>query len=212
MDTGWSIFKRVREQQLFQRAPEGWIFTVGKRWPYLLNSKQRAELLAHIARINRWRTFWIILVAALFAALVAEANRLTGPGFSGWVDLFLIVTIVSNLALLFYRATMPYLQWLLLRPILAGAPNASSPPAPVPIGFWESVFAGSRNEARTSSTGWLVFACLIWGVTGVTYGYDAVTSSTNYLMAALTIYLGIQSAGALFLRLRAKQSLEPHAN
>lgn len=211
MHKGWSFFRSVREQQLLQRVPEGWIFTIGERWSYLVNMTQRAALLARIARINRWRAAWFILVAALFAALMAEANRHSGPGFSGWMDWFLIVAIVGNLAMLFYRGVVPYLQWLLLRPILAGATAASSPPAPAPIGFWESVFAGSRDEARTFSIGWLVFASLLCGVSGLMYAYDAVTSGTHYLMAALTINLAIQSGGALYLKLRARRSLELRA-
>jgi len=32
MNTGWSIFKPVREQRLFPQVPGGWIFSVGGRW------------------------------------------------------------------------------------------------------------------------------------------------------------------------------------
>jgi hypothetical protein len=212
MDKGWSFFRRVREQQLFQHVPQGWIFMAGNRWPYLVNTAQRPALLARITRINQWRLLWLALLAVLFAALVAEANRLSGPGFSGWVDLVLIVGIVGHLASLFYRAVMPYFQWWLLRPILADAAIASSPSAPAPIGFWESVFAGSKDDAQNFSTGWLVFACLLCGISGSIYAYDVVASGTNYLMAAFTIYLALQSGGALFLRLKARRPLEPRTN
>jgi hypothetical protein len=208
---GWSIFRPVREQQLFQHVPQGWIFSVAKRWFYLVNSTQRAALLARVTGIDRWRAAWFFLVAALLAAVAVEANRFSGPGFSGWINLFLIVMIVGNLASLFYRAVMPYLQWVLLRHILAGAVLASSPPAPAPIGFWESVFAGSRDEARTFSTGWLVFVCVSCGAAGLIYAYEAVTSDKDYLMTALMIWLALDSGGALYLRLRARQSLEPYA-
>ena len=212
MDKGWSLFTGMREQYLFQYVAEGWIFTVGKRWSYLVNSTQQAALLLRITRINQWRATWIIPVAVLFAALVAETDRLSGPGFFGWVGWFLLVMIAGNAALLFYRGAMPYLQWLLLRPILAAAPTATSPPAPAPIGFWESVFAGSKDDARTFSTGWLVFASLLCGIVSLMYAYDVVASGRNYLMAALTIYLAMQSGGALFLKLKARRSLEPREN
>jgi hypothetical protein len=212
MDAGWSFFRRVREQQLFQHVPQGWIFMAGNRWPYLVDSAQRPALLARVTHINHWRPLWLALFAVLFAALVAEANRLSGPGFSGWVDLVLIVGIVGHLASLCYRGVMPYLQWLLLRPILAGAAAAASPPAPTPIGFWESVFAGSKDDARNFSAWWLVIATLICTPVGLIYTYDAVASGTNYLTAAFMIYLALQSGGALFLKLKARQPLEPHAS
>jgi hypothetical protein len=209
VNEGWSVFKRVREQQLFERVPQGWIFVAGKRWPYLVNSTQRAALLGRITRINRWRPVWIILVLALLAALVAEADRVSRPGFSGWANLCIIVVIVSHMASLTYRAVIPYLQWLLLRPILTGTSPASSPP---PVGFWESVFAGSKADAQTFSTGWLLFACLLCGALGLSYGYDAIISGRPYLMTAFMIYLALDAGGALFLRLKARRTLEPHAN
>jgi hypothetical protein len=199
------VFKDVS----FSRLPEGWIFTV-RGGPdflvhrsylvnrsYLVDDAQKAELLA---RINRWRVVWYILVASIVAALVAGAANLSHSGFSHWIVPAVVASIFLQLAMVLYGAAIPYIQWFLLRPILAGAPP--------PTGFWSSLLlCFGFWEARTS-TRWLVLSCVSFGALSVD---SALTANGDYALPILWIYVTAQSGAGLFLKLRAKRFQEQPA-
>jgi hypothetical protein len=206
MDTGWSIFKRVREQQLFYHVPNGWIFTVGGRWSYLVNAAQRAELLAQIRGINRWRAVWLILVLAVFALIVAVADRPSDPGWPHWLSVIVLTGIICQLVYVCYCAAMPYIQWAILRSILVGASPEASPPAPTPIDFWESALATFRDQTRSCSTILLAPLAAIFAFSSVMVGYDAIRSNGSYLTAILFAYMTLQFGGGLLLRLKDRRT------
>jgi hypothetical protein len=206
MGAGWSVCGRVREQRLFLHVPEGWIFSVGGRWSYLVNVAQRAELLARIVRINRWRGVWLLLALAVFAVIVVAADRLSGPGWLGWLYLAATAAILSHLAVIVYRAAMPYIEWIMLRSILVGASPAAAPPAPAPIDFWESTLAPFRDQTRTCSTRALVFFSAIGGLTTVMFAYDALRSNGQCASVVIFGYITLEFGAGLLLRLRARRT------
>jgi hypothetical protein len=205
MAAGWSVFKRVQERQLFVYVPGGWIFSLGGRWSYAVNAAQRAELLARMMRINRWRAVWLILAAAVFAVILAATARLSDPdpGLWGWLKLFAITAMLGNLVVVVYQGAMPYIQWIILRPVLVGASPAASPPAPAPISFWESMLTPVADLSYSTRT--LAIFSAVFALLTATYVYDAFTSNGNFLMTVLAGYLTLQYGAGLWLRLRAKQ-------
>lgn len=205
MNAGWSVFKPIREQQLFPHVPGGWIFTIGRRWSYLVNAEQRAQLLARITRINEWRSLWFAVALAGLAAAVFTADQLSGRGFGGWLQFFAIIGIFCEIASVCYSAAMPYIQWRILRSILLGASPAASPPAPAPIDFWESALAPVQDLPRNYSTKVLVVGSAFFAWCTVTWGYDALTSHESYFMPILAASLTVQFGGALLLKLKAKR-------
>ena len=74
----WSMYERPPEEDWCSRVPEGWIFTIGGKWSYLVNDAQRAELLA---RLDRWRFVSFVLLASILAVLAALSGGLSRSGF-----------------------------------------------------------------------------------------------------------------------------------
>jgi hypothetical protein len=219
----WSIYERQPEEDAFRQVPEGWIFTIGGpwsylKWSYLVNDAQKAELLA---RIGRWRFAFFVLFTAMIVALAAISESLSLSGTSDWIRFATFAAVFSLLFFLLVFVAMPYIQLFILRPILTGAVPATLAPTPTTstrIGFWDSLLGGCRVLARTFSSRFLIFACLLFGFLSIKSGYDAFTSKADYAypiawaffdaMNSSTFFFVVFFGVALFLKLREGRSHE----
>jgi hypothetical protein len=214
----WSIYERQPEEDKFRQVPEGWIFTIGGWWSflkrsYLVNDAQKAELLA---RLRRWRFVLFLLLGAMVMALVATSESLSRSGTSDWIQ-FATFAAVFALSLFLIAVAMPYIQLFILRPILTGAVPATLAPTPARIGFWDVLLVAPRRQARTFSSLYLMFSCLIFGFLSIKSGYDVFTSKADYAYPIAWAFFDAMNAWAffavffgvaLFLKLRGRRSHE----
>jgi hypothetical protein len=202
----WSMYERPPEEDLLSRVPEGWIFTIGRKWSYLVNDAQRAELLA---RLDRWRFVSFVLLASILAVLAALSGGLSRSGFPDWIHFAVFAVTSAVAALLLFRVALPRIQLFIVRPVLAGARPAAAPP-PTRVGLWESVSLDIRRQAQIWSLRGLMLTCAAFGLFSAKAGYAAFMSKDTYLHAAsmvlLTAYFGV----LLSVKLKGRWSRDRH--
>lgn len=198
---GWPTYERPPEADLFSRVPEGWIFTLGGTWSYLVNDAQKAELLA---RLDRWRFVpfvLFVLFVSILAVLLALSGGLSPSGFPDWIHFGVYAATSALAALMFFKFVLPRIRLFIVRPVLAGAPPASPPPR-ARVGVWESMSLDIRRQAEIWSLRRLVLTCATFGWFSVKCGFTAFRANGTYLdtasLAALTAYFGV----VLWVKLR----------
>jgi hypothetical protein len=199
------------DEELFQRVPDGWLFTTPILWPvggrkYVVNDAQKVDL---VERLTRWRrrcdrVFSIVLLLIILWQLTRYDWITALSELVGVHSEILGVTIFVLIMLLFAFAT-PAVQLLAIRNILAGAVAT-----PAKVGLLDSVLALPRSLAETSSVPVLLL-CAASITNGEVLWYRALTSNDGHhsLLALLAVGLVViipilLMAAALFLKLRGK--------
>jgi hypothetical protein len=187
----FTFYDRPPEDDLFKRVPEGWIFTIGRKWSYIVNDAQKAELLARLAR---WRFVpSVLLVAIIVPPLIAI-------GVSDWLHFAAFTAIYAFSVFLISAVAMPYIHLFILRPVLAGAERAISAPTPTRVGSWDSLFVAYRRQAQILSSRFLTIACLFFGWLSIEAGYQAITSKGSYFDAVAMVLVTVHFGVVLFLK------------
>jgi hypothetical protein len=199
----WPMYERSPEEDLFSRTPEGWILTIGGKWSYLVDDAQKAELLA---RLDRWRFIWVMLLVTVLAVLFLLSKGLLRSAYPDWVDFSVGAAILILVAVIFFRFALPHIQFFILRPVLTDARPAARAQTPVRAGFWDSLSVDIRRQAEIWSFRGLTLVCVVFVWFSIRSGYAAFTSKGTYIETMgnvlLTAYFGV----VLFVKLKAPRS------
>ena len=200
------------DEELFQRVPDGWLFTTPILWPvggrkYLVSDVTKAEL---IERLARWRRrsdrMSSVLLLVLMSWQFTHYDWITPlSGFLGVQSELLGVTIFLAIVVLLAIAT-PILQLLAIRPVLTGTVLT-----PGKVGLWDSLLALPRSLAESSSL-LVVLLCAAIVINGGFLWYRALTANGTQLSLIVLLAVGfvvtvpiLVMVAALFIKLRAKR-------
>jgi hypothetical protein len=203
------------DEELFQRVPDGWLFTTPILWPvggrkYVVNDAQKMDL---VERLGRWRRksdrMSSFLLLVLMSWQFTHYDWITPLSeFLGVQSELLGVTILVAIVVLLAFAS-PIVQLLAIRPVLA-----ATVPTPGKVGLWDSLLALPRSLAESSSL-LVVLLCAAIVINGGVLWYRALSPNGTQLSLIVLLAVGLVvtvpilvMVAALFMKLRAKRRRE----
>jgi len=187
----------------FTRTDDGWIFTtsglgVGPRSgraperSYLVDDRQKAELLARLARRrSALRLPGILVIVVMFAAF---GFAFWSFHHSDWARGALLFVSAIAAIVLFGEVIAPALMRLAIRPVLAHARPTAIVRVPHDVSLANELLHIPRALARWFSWPWLALACLFFAgtaigeLTRIGRGFDPIFATW---LLAMTVICGV---------------------
>src|ERR1700722_10578897 len=187
----------------FTRTDDGWIFTtsglgVGPRSgraperSYLVDDRQKAELLARLARRrSALRLPGILVIVVMFAVF---GFAFWSFHHSDWARGALLFVSAIAAIVLFGEVIAPSLMLLALRPVLAHATPPAIVRVPHDVSLANELLHIPRALARWFSWPWLALACLFFAgtaigeLTRIGRGFDPIFATW---LLAMTVICGV---------------------